>query len=73
MNRNVFGAFIHDAPGAKFSSESGGHNTMWSSDYPHSETSYPKSHELLDELFSRVSPEVKQAIVCDRARQVFDI
>ena len=73
LDRNLYGTFIHDQPGIDFRNHPGGRNIMWSSDYPHSETTYPKSHAMIEKLFADASAADRQAILCDRARAVFNI
>lgn len=38
MDRNVWGSFIRDTVGVQNRNLPGGRNIMWSTDYPHSET-----------------------------------
>jgi len=73
LDRNLYGTFIHDQPGIDFRNHPVGRNIMWSSDYPHSETTYPKSHAMIEKLFADASAADRQAILCDRARAVFNI
>jgi predicted TIM-barrel fold metal-dependent hydrolase len=71
MERNVFGSFIHDRTGILMRDLPGGRNIMWSSDYPHSETSFPHSHDVIARDFEGVPEADIQEIVCDRARRLF--
>ena len=43
MDQNIYGSFINDRLGFNLTNEPGGRNVMWSSDFPHSETTYPNS------------------------------
>ena len=36
---------------------------MWGSDYPHSESTFPKSREILDRILQGVPPEEQAKIV----------
>ena len=51
----------------------GGRNIMWSSDYPHSETTFPNSLQKIEELFAGVPEEEKAMIVGGRAKQLFNL
>ena len=42
MDNNIWGSFIQDRAGILNRNLPGGRNIMWSSDYPHSETTFPK-------------------------------
>ena len=46
-------------------------NLMWGSDYPHSESTFPKSLEILDEILEGVPEEEKAMIVGENAARVY--
>ena len=73
MDRNVFGSFINDRLGILNRNAPGGGNIMWSSDYPHSETSFPNSAVVISRDFEGVSETDIREIVCERARRVYNI
>jgi predicted TIM-barrel fold metal-dependent hydrolase len=73
MDRNVYGSFINDRTGVLMRDLPGGKNIMWSSDYPHSETSFPHSHDVIARDFAGIPDADVQEIVCDRARRVFSV
>ena len=47
MDHNVWGSFLRDRIGIEMRNMPGGKNIMWSSDFPHSETTYPHSREWI--------------------------
>ena len=49
MRSNVYHSFQEDALGIQMRHVIGVENLMWGSDYPHSESTFPKSLEILDE------------------------
>jgi len=71
MERNVWGSFINDRTGILMRDLPGGRNIMWSSDYPHSETSFPHSHDVIARDFAGVPDKDINEIVCERARRLF--
>lgn len=73
MAQNIYGSFIHDRAGIMMRNFPGAGNIMWSSDYPHSETTYPHSQEVIVKLFEGVPEDDKQMILCGRARKLFNI
>ena len=73
MDRNVYGSFINDRLGIVNRGEPGGHNIMWSSDYPHSETSFPRSHQVIARDFVGVPEADVREIVAERARRVYSV
>jgi len=73
MDQNVYGSFIHDAVGVATRHLPGGKNIMWSSDYPHSESTFPNSKDMIAKLFAGVPEEEKNEIICGRAEKLFHI
>jgi predicted TIM-barrel fold metal-dependent hydrolase len=73
MDRNVFGSFIQDRVGILSRDLPGGRNIMWSSDYPHSETTFPKSHEIIARDFAGVPEAEVRMIAGERARRVYSV
>jgi predicted TIM-barrel fold metal-dependent hydrolase len=73
MDKNVYGSFMRDALGVANYNKLGCKNIMWSTDYPHSETTWPNSMEILEQNFAGIPADAKRAIVCDNARKFFAI
>lgn len=69
--RNIFGSFIHDRAGVEMRHFRGAGNIMWSSDYPHSETTYPNSIDMIAKLFHDVPEDERNMIIGGRAKQLF--
>ncbi|MFC3174384.1 amidohydrolase family protein [Novosphingobium bradum] len=73
MDQNVYTSFINDRTAVLLRNQPGARNIMWSSDYPHSETTFPRSHEVIARDFDGVPEADRQMIVCGRARALFRI
>jgi predicted TIM-barrel fold metal-dependent hydrolase len=73
MEKNVYGSFIHDKAGVQMRNLPGAKNIMWSSDYPHSETTFPHSLEEIAHTFEGVPEEDKYKIVCGTAKELYHI
>jgi predicted TIM-barrel fold metal-dependent hydrolase len=73
MDRNVYASFIHDRIGILNRDMPGAQNIMWSSDYPHSETSFPHSREVIQRDFAGVPEHALREITCERARRVYSV
>jgi predicted TIM-barrel fold metal-dependent hydrolase len=43
---------------------------MWSSDYPHSETTFPNSHAVIKRDFAGVPDEAIRDIICNNAKRL---
>jgi predicted TIM-barrel fold metal-dependent hydrolase len=73
MDHNVYGSFIRDPVGIANRHKLGGGNIMWSTDYPHSETTWPTSQAVMDWQFAGLSDEERRPIVCDNARRFYGL
>ncbi len=73
MDQNIYGSFIHDRNGILNRDRTGGKNIMWSSDYPHSETSFPHSQEVIDRDFAGIPEADTNEIICKRAERIYSV
>jgi predicted TIM-barrel fold metal-dependent hydrolase len=73
MDSNVWGSFIQDRTGILARDLPGGRNIMWSSDYPHSETTFPNSHAIIKRDFAGVPDKDIQDIICNNAKKFLRI
>lgn len=73
MDRNIYGSFIDDVIGVSLRHMPGSKNIMWSSDYPHSETSFPHSREVIDRIFAGVPDDERQWIISGCAAKLFGV
>src|ERR1700761_6650204 len=60
FRRNVVLSFQEDAIGIRLRDVIGSDKMMWGSDYPHSESTFPRSRQILAEILAGV-PESEQA------------
>ncbi len=72
MYSSVYHSFQEDALGIELRRLIGIENLMWGSDYPHSESTFPKSLEILDSILEGVPEEEKALIVGGNAARVYD-
>jgi predicted TIM-barrel fold metal-dependent hydrolase len=70
-DRNIYGSFIHDRVGVMMRGLPGAGNIMWSSDYPHSETTFPHSKDVIEKLFEGVPEDEKKMILSGRANRLY--
>lgn len=73
MERNIFGSFIHDRAGIEMRHFKGAGNIMWSSDYPHSETTFPNSMDMIAKLFHDVPTAERDLIIGGRAKAFYNM
>jgi predicted TIM-barrel fold metal-dependent hydrolase len=46
---------------------------MWANDFPHSDSTWPWSQEMLAEQTRVLSPEQREAILCDNVADLYRI
>lgn len=73
MSHNVYGSFINDRAGILMRDLPGAGNIMWSSDYPHSETTFPHSADVIERDFAGLPEHERHQIICGRAKQLFKV
>lgn len=71
--KNIYGSFIHDRAGIMMRDFPGAGNIMWSSDYPHSETTFPHSQDVIEKLFEGVPAPDRDMILGGRAKALFHL
>ncbi|HEY0958873.1 MAG TPA: amidohydrolase family protein [Novosphingobium sp.] len=73
MDQNVWGSFIQDRAGILNRELPGGRNIMWSSDYPHSETTWPNSRAIILRDFESIPEADIRDIICNNAKRLFGL
>ena len=73
FHRNVFVGFQEDALGIKDRRIIGIDNLQWGSDYPHQESTFPRSGEILEEILADCTEEEKAKMVCGNAARVYHL
>ena len=69
--RNVFLSFQEDEIGIALRDRIGVDRILWGSDYPHSESTFPRSREILDEILQGVPAKERAQIVCDNTARLY--
>ena len=72
FHTNVFVGFQEDAIGIRDRHIIGVDNLQWGSDYPHTESTFPRSREILDEILADCTEEEKAKIVGGNAARVYN-
>ena len=73
FDRNIYASFIRDREGIRNRDLPGGRNIMWSTDYPHSETTWPESKKVMDWQFAGLREDEIRPIVRDNARRFYGL
>ena len=70
---NVFLGFQEDARGIRDRHAIGVDNLMWGSDYPHTESTFPKSQQILEEILVDCTEEEKAKIAGGNAARIYNL
>ena len=71
VGQNVYLSFQEDAIGIRLRDCIGVHRMMWGSDYPHSESTFPRSREVLAEILEGVPDDECDQIVCHTTAELY--
>jgi predicted TIM-barrel fold metal-dependent hydrolase len=69
--RNMFVEFMEDDLGIELRDKIGIETMLWGSDFPHAESTWPKSAEFLDRIFASAPAEDRRRITSDNAAKLF--
>jgi len=73
FHQHVFLSFQEDTMGIRDRHIIGVDNLLWGSDYPHQESTFPKSQQFLEELLADCTEEEKAKIVGGNAARVYQL
>ncbi len=69
--RNVYLSFQEDDIGIRLRDRIGTERMMWGSDYPHSESTFPRSREILDDILDGVPADERDQILCNTTAELY--
>jgi predicted TIM-barrel fold metal-dependent hydrolase len=72
FHSNIYMSFQEDDIGIMLRSIIGVDNLMWGSDYPHAESTWPNSREVLDRVLEGVPEAERRKIVCDNVARLYN-
>jgi predicted TIM-barrel fold metal-dependent hydrolase len=70
---NVRLSFQEDEVGIENRNRIGIDTLMWGSDYPHTESTFPRSRQILENMFSGVDAEEFRKITCTNAADLYNV
>ncbi len=73
LKRQVYATFIADPVFVDSLQRYGPDNIMWSSDYPHTAATFPRSQEIVAKRFGNLPEEQRRKIVHDTAATVYGL
>jgi len=73
FRENIYMTFQDDFVAFENVNQMNWHRLMWANDFPHSDSTWPWSQEMLDEQAAALTPEQRRAILCDNAAELYGI
>ena len=73
FHRNVFLGFQEDGLGIRLRDMIGVDSLQWGSDYPHMESTFPRSQQILEEILAECTEEEKAKIAGGNAARVYNL
>ncbi len=73
FNRQVFATFFNDSVGAHLFSWWGVDNCMWSNDYPHANSTWPHSREVIARDLGHLPPEARAKLVRENVARLYNM
>ncbi len=73
VRRQIWATFQEDCVGPMTHRYFGEDRYMWASDFPHSDSTWPNSREVIDRDFKDIPEQVTRKIVCDNAVKLYGI
>lgn len=73
FHRQIYATFQEDPVGVRSREEIGVDNAMWASDFPHSDSTWPHSRDVVERDFAGVPAVEVQKIVRDNCAKLYDL
>ena len=71
LRENVYSTFVTDRSGVLLREQIGVERQMWSSDYPHSDSTWPHSQHRIKNQFEGVSERDQQLMLAGNAMRLY--
>jgi predicted TIM-barrel fold metal-dependent hydrolase len=73
VRHNVYATFFNDPPIKWFLQDWGFDNCMWSNDFPHPNSTWPKSREVIARDLGHFAPDVRRKLVSENCARLYDL
>lgn len=72
-HRNMAATFQDDPIGLRLRDVLGIENLLWASDYPHSDTTWPDSQQVIEHQLAPCSPDERAKVLYDNAKRLYEL
>ena len=73
FSRQIYATFIDDAFGVWNRHQVGVNHIMWSSDYPHTQSTWPHSQEIVAQHFAEVPEDERLKVVRENVIRLYGL
>ena len=73
FHRNVFLSFQEDSLGVRDRHIIGVDKLLWGSDYPHQESTFPRSQQILEQILTDCTEDEKAKITGQNAARIYHL
>ena len=73
FKRNIFATFFNDPPSGQLFEKWGGDNWMWSNDFPHPNSTWPHSREVIARDMGHLAPELRAKLVRENVTRIYNL
>jgi uncharacterized protein len=71
--RQIYVTFFDDHVGGELMSWWGQDNCMWSNDYPHPNSTWPNSRDVIARDLSHLPADVRKKLLCDNVVRLYNL
>jgi predicted TIM-barrel fold metal-dependent hydrolase len=71
FHENLYATFEEENP--EYTLRAGFKNIMWAADYPHTATTWPNSHAVIEETFATLTPEERHLVLAENAARLYKL
>jgi uncharacterized protein len=73
FDRQIFATFFNDAVGGRCLEWWGQDNCMWSNDFPHPNSTWPNSREVIGRTLGYLPDDVRRKLVQDNCLKLYQL
>ena len=73
FERQIYATFFNDPPAKMLLADWGARNCMWSNDYPHPNSTWPNSREVIKRDLGHLAPDVRTRLVSENVRELYGL
>ena len=73
FDRQIYATFFNDPPSKMMLADWGTRNCMWSNDYPHPNSTWPNSRDVIARDLSHLPADVRKKLLCDNVVRLYNL